>query len=613
MCGLIAIYRQDGVSPRSQTAVAALRTLAHRGPDDEGVFAEGGVFLGHRRLSILDLSPAGHQPMLSRDGQVALVFNGQIYNYLELKHELQGKGHVFHSTSDTEVLLGAYLTWGEHCFERLRGMWAVVIWDGRIQSLVFSRDRIGLKPLYLYRGGNQLILSSEIKAILSLDREAAKLDALTASRYLSRGWLDFTDRTFFESIRAVPPGTVNVISNGHLRSRRFWSLLVDTDEKRTPEELGTVFTDTVRRHLQSDVPIGIALSGGVDSGSIACMAANEPGMRDRVHGFSICPPDTPDESFWIDATVRHTGIGHTYVDPDSIDHLSLIDEMISFHDEPPPKVNHVYQYLLRKAAGEAGYKVLLSGEGADEILGGYARYAPMYLASMLELGRLDAVEAFVGGAAELTGQTPQQMLAAAVCYLRTGLGARTVQEHRYGYGLLAAPPNDTTDFPSGHPDLMDSGKGMDLMREMLDRFRLDMPHVLKIEDRNGMAHGVEVRVPFLDHVMVEFCYGFPVEMYMRGGVNKYPFRTAMAGALTPEINDCPVKMRRPGSDAHVVYDKLAPVLRDMLHDPRLLSAGLWVDDLAARFDADCAAKASHQAFVWFRTYAFGRWWLRYMT
>jgi asparagine synthase (glutamine-hydrolysing) len=387
-----------------------------------------------------------------------------------------------------------------------------------------------------------------------------------------------------------------------------------TDEKRTPEELDQVFSDTIRRHLQSDVPIGIALSGGVDSGSIACVAANEPGMRDRVHGFSICPPDTPDESFWIAATVRHIGIGHTYVDPGAVDYLSLIDEMIGFHDEPPPKVNHVYQYLLRKVAGQKGYKVLLSGEGADEILGGYARYAPMYLASMLELGQLDAVTAFVEGARDLTGQTPDQMLAAAVLFLRSGLGARMVQEHPYGYRLLAAPPDDATAFPSfDYPELADHEKGMDLMREMLDRFRLDMPHVLKIEDRNGMAHGVEVRVPFLDHVMVEFCYGFPVEIYMRGGMNKYPFRTAMARVLTPEINNCHVKMRRPGSDAHVVYGKLAPILRDMLRDPHLLSTGLWVDDLAAQFDADCAARAPHQAFVWFRTYAFGRWLLRYMT
>jgi asparagine synthase (glutamine-hydrolysing) len=607
----VAVYSRDSATPAGAQGLEALRTMAHRGPDDEGLFAEGGIFLGHRRLSILDLSPAGHQPMLSRDKRVALVFNGQIYNYRELRQELQGQGHEFSSTSDTEVLLASYLVWGEDCFERLRGMWAVIIWDARTQSLLFSRDRIGLKPLYCYEDGSRLILSSEIKAILALDRTAAKLDRLTATRYLSRGWLDFTDRTFFESIRAVPPGTVHVVSNGHVRSRRFWSLQVHVDEKRTPEELAEVFGDTMRRHLQSDVPIAIALSGGVDSSSMACLTAREAGMRDKVHGFSICPPDTPDESFWIDATVRHAGIGHTYVDPGSIDYESVLDEMIGFHDEPPPKVNHVYQYLLRKAAGKAGYKVLLSGEGGDEILGGYARYAPMYLASMLELGRLDAVAAFLEGAGELTGQTPPQMLAAAAAFLRTRLGARTMQEHRFGYDLVRDPVDDAVAFPLfDHPEVVGE-KGMDLMREMLDRFRLDMPHVLKIEDRNGMAHGVEVRVPFLDHVMVEFCYGFPGDMYMRGGVNKYPLRAAMAGVLPPEINECRVKMRRPGSDAYVVYDKLAPVLRDMLRDPSLRSVGLWVDDLADRFDADCAARAPHQAFVWFRTHAFLRWMHRY--
>jgi len=611
MCGLITVYNLDGKPSPETVALGALRTMAHRGPDDEGLFVDGPVLLGHRRLAILDLSPGGHQPMLSRDKRVALVFNGQIYNYRELRKELQGRGYEFSSTSDTEVLLAAYLAWGERCFERLRGMWAVVIWDGRVQSLLFSRDRIGLKPLYSYEDGSRLILSSEIKAILALDRKAAKLDRLTATRYLTRGWLDFTDRTFFEPIRAVPPGTVHVVSNGNVRSRRFWSLQVSVDEKRTSEELAEVLGDTMRRHLQSDVPIAIALSGGVDSGSMACLTARDLVMRDKVHGFSICPPDTPDESFWIDATVRHSGISHTYVDPGPIDYPSLLDEMIGFHDEPPPKVNHVYQYLLRKAAGQAGYKVMLSGEGADEILGGYARYAPMYLASMLELGRLDAVAAFLDGAGELTGQTAPQMLAAAVAFLRTRLGARTMQEHRFGYDLLRDPVDDTVAFPPFDHQEVSGEKGMDLIREMLDRFRLDMPHVLKIEDRSGMAHGVEVRVPFLDHVMVEFSYGFPSEMYLRGGVNKYPLRAAMAGVLAPEINECRLKMRRPGSDAHVVYDELAPVLRDLLRDPSLLATGLWVDDLADRFDADCAARALHPAFVWFRTYAFGRWLLRY--
>jgi len=551
--------------------------------------------------------------MLSRNGQVALVFNGQIYNYLELKHELSGSGYVFRSTSDTEVLLAAYLAWGESCFERLRGMWAVVIWDKRSQSLVFSRDRIGLKPLYSYQGEGQLILASEIKAILAIDRQAAQLDALTAYRFLARGWLDFTDHSFFERIRAVPPGTVSVISNGSLRRRRFWSLRVEMDKERTPSDLRDVLTDTVRRHLQSDVPVAIALSGGIDSGSIACAAAHELGQREKVHGFSICPPDTCAESFWINATVRHTGSRHTYVDADSVDYAPIIDEMIAFHDEPPPKVNHVYQYLLRKAVGEAGYKVLLSGEGNDEILGGYARYAPMYIAAMLDLGRLDAVAAFVEGAQEFTGQTPDQMLAAAIRYLRTGFGARTVQEHRFGDSLLNAPAEDAIAFPPFiHPELAAEEPGMDLLREMLDRFRLDMPHVLKIEDRNGMAHGVEVRVPFLDHQMVAFCFGFPVEMYMRGGQNKYALRVAMASILPHEINNCHIKMRRPGSESYVVYDKLAPMMRELLRDPRLVSTGLWVKGIADQFDADCAARAPHQAFVWFRTYVFGRWLLRYI-
>lgn len=610
MCGLFFVYDPGGIPQDSRRYVTALRSIAHRGPDDEGTFLAPKVFLGHRRLSILDLSAAGHQPMLAAEGRVALIFNGQIYNHLELREELAGRGHSFRSSCDTETLLAAYLEWGEACFERLRGMWAVAIWDGREDKLVVSRDRVGLKPLYLFRDGQRLVFGSELKAVLAFAPQAARMDVRSAYRFLTRAWQDFSADTFFSGIKAIEPGSVTTWRDGRASSFRIWSLEPRPDPALSVEDLRATLIDTVGRHLQSDVPIAVALSGGVDSGAIACIAANVLGMREKMHAFSVSPPDTADETPWIDATVRHTRISHSYVDTGAVDYASVLDDMLSAQDEPPPKSNHVYQFLLRRHVGEQGFKVLLVGEGADEIFGGYAKFAPMYLATMLAQGRRDEARAFLAGAGELTGQSPFRMLMSMRRMMRRGIGRRTVQEHGFGFDIM----DPGLGFSEGEafPTLARAAEGDWLHQEMMDRFLLDMPMVLRIEDRNGMWRSLEVRPPFLDHVLVDTAYRLPQHLLMKGGANKWPFREAMKGILTPEVAECRVKMRRPGSDSHVVYDKLATPMRDLLRSQSFRSIGIFADGLADRFERDAAARDFHHSFVWFRLYTFGCWHRKYI-
>lgn len=610
MCGIFFVHDPQGVPQQLGAYLPALRSIAHRGPDDEGTFLADRVFLGHRRLSILDLSPLGHQPMLSGDGQVALVFNGQIYNHRDLRVQLEALGHVFRSTCDTETLLAAYLQWGEACFEKLRGMWAVGIWDSRTDSLIVSRDRVGQKPLYLYRDGSRLVFASELKSILTHAPQAARMDSLSAYRFITRAWQDFSEDTFFAPIKAIAPGTVSVFQQGAERSFRIWSLEPRPNPSLTIDDIRATLIDTVARHLQGDVPVAVALSGGVDSGAIACISANVLGMRDKLHAFSVCPPDTPDETPLIDATVRHTGIAHTYVDTGAVDYESVLDDMLSAQDEPPPKSNHVYQFLLRRHVGEQGYKVLLVGEGADEIFGGYAKFAPMYLATMLAQGRHDDARAFLAGAQDLTGQSPWRMLMSMRRLLKTGIGRRVVQEHSYGFQLL--DPALRFDESQAFPTLSTAPDGYWLHQEMMDRFLLDMPMVLRIEDRNGMWKHLEVRPPFLDHVLVDTAYGLPQHLLMQGGVNKWPLREAVKDLLTPEVAQTRVKMRRPGNDSHVVYDNLAQPIRDLLRSDWFRSIGIFADGLAERFEADRNARDFNRSFVWFRLYTFGRWYRKYV-
>lgn len=608
MCGIFAVYSPDGLPQHPETYLRPLRTLAHRGPDDEGHFLNNQVFLGHRRLSILDLSPAGHQPMMSDDRRLALIFNGQIYNWRDIRTELEARGRAFASACDTEVILKAYQEWGTACFARLHGMWAIILWDAATNSLVVSRDRMGQKPLYLYRQGRTWVLSSEIKAILAFAPQAAEVNPLAVYRFVARAWQDFDATTFYKDIVALQPASVTVVRGGEARTDTYWRLHVRPDERMAPGRFRAVFEDAVRRHLQSDVPVAIALSGGIDSGSIAALATRAIDFKQPIHAFSICPPDAPDESPLIEATVRHTGIAHSYVDTGAIDYPSAIAEMIDRHDEPPPKVNHLYQYLLRKEVGRAGYKVILAGEGADEILGGYAKYAPMYLASLLAESRRAEARAFMHGALDLTGLPPRTLLARAHAYRHTGKGARAVQEHLFGHDLLASGLAFDLDLafpPSSFPELGEGSERRFMHREMLDRLRLDIPMVLRMEDRNGMAHGVEVRSPFIDHMVIEAAYSFPQHMTMKGGLNKWPLRQAVADVVAPEVLATKSKMRRPGSDRHVVYDHLAGPLADLLSSG--MGAGLLHPQALDMLHQENRRRDDNNAFVWFRVFCLLTW------
>ena len=419
MCG-IAGYHVAGAPADARRARAMADRLVHRGPDDHGVvlidtrtgaaWAEDGapgtagaagasydLALAHRRLAVLDPSAAGHQPMASPDGRRWVVYNGEIYNYVELRDELARRGHAFRTGTDTEVLLAAYAEWGAGCLARFNGMWAFALWDADARQLFCARDRFGVKPLYYATGPGWFAFGSEIKALLAHPAVPRRPNAAAVYDFLALRLADHTDETFFDGIHRVPAAHALVYRPGAAPAlRRYWDCrpaprdpLGAAGEAHAIARFRELFDDAVRIRLRADVPVGTCLSGGVDSSSIVVTANPLLGARQRT--FSACSEDPRfDERRFIDEVIAATGAASHRVFPSGArlwDELgALVDQM----DEPFHSTSQYAQYAVMRLVREAGVTVTLDGQGADELMAGYPAYHGVYLATLLRAGRVGA-------------------------------------------------------------------------------------------------------------------------------------------------------------------------------------------------------------------------------
>jgi len=573
MCG-IAGFVYEGV--RREAAMSVVRRMIalqrHRGPDGEGFYDTTGASLGHCRLAIIDLTDAGHQPMSDSDGRYWITFNGEIYNYLELAEELRSFGYQFHGQSDTEVLLIAYCHWGKACLERLRGMFAFAIWDQKERSLFAARDRLGIKPFhYWIDGTRELAFASELKALLEfLPNRTA--NSTLARQFLAWNLLDHEPgETMVSGIMRLPPGHALVWRQSEgLKTWRYWELHVNDELHVSPEqesrlirEFRHLFEETVSLYLRSDVPVGTCLSGGLDSSTIACVVNLElqrRGLREKPsqHTFSACFQDPRlDERHYIKAVVDATGCQSHYVFPSGEGFAKDLEQWV-WHQEEPVGGSGVYaQYCVARLARENGIKVLLDGQGADEQLAGYRKFILVYLRQLLNAG------CYVRAMREAIAFFCRPEI------LRT---SRFVDARRYLYGSL---PESAVLWPEGsfpeRPGELGVGASLGSRIEA-DLTRFSLPPLLRFEDRNMMAFGIESRVPFVDHILVEWVAKLPASLRLSGGWTKLILREAFRGILPELIRTRRSKLGFSTPEPAWLAGPLSTWFRDTLSAPRFLDA-----------------------------------------
>ncbi|HTC61836.1 MAG TPA: asparagine synthase (glutamine-hydrolyzing) [Candidatus Saccharimonadales bacterium] len=539
------------------------------------------VGFGSRRLAILDTSSAGNMPMISDDGHYCIVFNGEIYNYKEIRQELQQRGHRFRTGTDTEVILHSYQEWGEECLKRFNGMWGFALWDQSKQILFCARDRFGVKPFYYASHNGSFYFGSEIKQILIASSMSREANSGAVSNFLEWGLVDNSSETFFKNVFQLPGGCwlkLDVTSPLCPRIGRFWDLRIEPMPERpvadTIEEFRHKFETSVKLRLRSDVPVGVSLSGGLDSSSVLCQA-KQIAPEIELQSFSACFDEQAlDERSYVSTVLSSTGgIGHE-VFPQAGPFWKTIETMIYHHDEPILGTSAFAQWSVMKEARRCGVPVMLGGQGADESLCGYQKYFYFYL---MQLVRETDKRFFREAASWIFGGSNFYWTADSVA--------------RYIPGLIRSPLSltgrvGTVEF---HKDYKDSNADLGAMngvaaRQKTDLIRTSIPALLHHEDRNSMAHSVETRLPFLDYELVEFAVNCPTSLKLQGGWSKWMLRTALKGTLPETIRLRKTKLGFDAPDSAWVRAGLRNGHSELCDTPKL-RMNRFMDEV--RFAREC--------------------------
>ena len=588
MCGIWGLWNMDGTPIDRSAFEQALNELRHRGPDDEGYlftssktgdyWLAGGadtpeavyekrldytpqltieqvavdepdIALGSRRLAILDLSPSGHQPMCINDGGLWIVHNGEIYNFQDIRTELESRGHEFNTGTDTEVILHAYDEWGPECVQRFNGMWAFAIWDSRRRVLFCSRDRFGIKPFYYYWDGETFLFASEIKAMLASGLVRAGANEAVVYDFLAYGRLDQSNETFFEGVEQLRGGQSLELRYGANAPsvERYYDIPLEKKlNSLSQDELAQQFydlhEDSVRLRLISDVPVGSCLSGGLDSSSIVCVISElvrrkevEAGEHSFQKTFSARYDDPRhDEGRYIEAVVEKTGVDALTVYPTADGLLRAMDKLIWHQEQPFGSTSIFAQWAVFESVKKAGVSVVLDGQGADEALAGYRGFNREYLASLARSMRLWTLFREANGHHRLHGDPLWNLIAGAALYALPATIKAPVRSliRNTTPSWLAMDSVDRQN--SVTPYESNTVKTNLFDRALYRRFTQGLPSLLRHEDRNSMAHSVEARVPFLDYRLVEWLFSTPRDAKIDNGTTKIVLRNAMRGLL-PEV------------------------------------------------------------------------------
>ncbi len=576
MCGICGVYNLDGKPVDPILLKNMTEVLYHRGPDDSGYYLSGGVGLGFRRLSIIDLT-GGHQPIFNEDGSCAIIFNGEIYNYRELRSLLISKGHRFTTRSDTEVILHLYEEKGEACVEDLRGMFAFAIWDGRKRRLLLARDRLGIKPLYYCVKGSTCIFGSELKSIIQHPSLSGELDAEALSDYLSFIYIP-APKTIFSEIKKLRPGHIFVFGPERVEERIYWDVSFDrvvrAPEEQTAEKLYQAVSEAVELRLISDVPLGAFLSGGIDSSSVVGVMAQLTSEPVKTNSIGFLEDEYNELDYARQVAALFKTEHHEYVvEPEAVE---VVDKLTWHYDEPFADSSAIPTYYVSKMARE-NVTVALTGDGGDENFAGYRRYFYDRFENRVRARIPRVVRKNLFGA--LSSLYPKADWAPRIFRGKTLLKNLSLEpEMAYFNSVSCFKEEDKQKLL--RPELRAAIKGYSSFSVFDGHLRKvsHLPPLTKIQyldfktyladdilakvDRASMAVSLEARVPLLDHKLVEFVATIPEELKLNGRTGKYIFKKAMSRLLPPSI----INRRKMGF--------AIPLDRWFRHDLRELAADL---------------------------------------
>ena len=509
----------------------------HRGPDNSSVVvlknSNKCIGMGHNRLSIIDLSQSANQPFFSEDKQYSLIYNGELYNYIELKEDLEKEGVIFHTESDTEVVLQSLITWGVESFKRFNGMWAIAFLNLNNNTFIVSRDRFGEKPFYYCIENNELYFSSEIKAILEVTQKK-EINLLTMNRFLKNGSLDSTNETFLEGVNKVPASTFSILdlNNNEIEMDfiTYWDvssikLNEAVDEEQAIKEFDTIFTDAVKIRLRSDVKVGTLLSGGLDSSAITKVMADNISKLEILSAVSDSKEDS--EEKFIDIVSEFLNVTPKKVNLDNDPHKiwNLLEKVLWHNDEPMPSFSVIAHYMLMEKAYENDIKVILSGQGGDELLAGYQKYYIFYIIQLFKEKKY--ISFFKEGFYYIfnSGLIKQFSIKEANRYLPSFLKGR-----------INKTDVRTDKLKELDAEVENIGRFMSISeRQVADLMKYSVPALTHYEDRMSMAYSREIRLPFLDYRLVELSLSLPLNMKMKNGWTKWVLRKTLEDKVPDSI------------------------------------------------------------------------------
>jgi asparagine synthase (glutamine-hydrolysing) len=628
MCGIVGFKTNKNFAGLRESLPKATSSMRHRGPDDEGLFldAESGVGMGHRRLSVIDLSEAGRQPMAGDDGRVQIVYNGEVYNFKEIRRTLEGAGHRFRTETDTEVILHAYLEWGIDCLTRFVGMFALAVWDKRVGTLFLARDRMGVKPLYYYHTGGTFLFASELKALMAFQGFPKEIGADALPLFLHYQYIP-APRTIFRNTYKLLPGHYLIFDGAALKECAYWTLpqamgdeWFKGNEADAVDELERVLGEAVSCRLISDVPLGALLSGGIDSSIVAALMQKASSAPIRT--FSIGFRESGyDEAPWAAEVARHLGTDHTefYVTPREA--LDLIPRLPEIYDEPFADASAVPTSLVSRLA-RTQVTVALSGDGGDEQFAGYVRYWSTAAMATLFQRLPNPVRRSIGRVlkkmpvswVEKCYMPWQDLLPQRFCVTNfpdkwqklVKLMERVSVEDLYRMSICCWSEKDLRTLCGRSPagtqfeEIFSETEGRPVLSRLM---RVDqktyLPDAMLTKvDRASMTFGLEVRVPLLDHRVVAFTSGIPVRFNYKNGKGKVLLRRLLARYVPETL------FERPKMGFGVPIDRwlrgeLKELLLDYLSPERLRNEGLFeAGEVEKKIREHLTFKAYHQYQLW---------------